>query len=300
MGIRVSKIIEDVRPTVKLAQLAGRSRRGRLRTVLGFALGLALGLAVLPTYHAVRSLVSPGPVTGSTNAQADLLGKALDDDLTTGFLSPGHAFGGRFSAGTLVGQTQEYGGVVISLQDASSASGDNVMTVMLGLGPVTANYDAVNSAVYSVTCYQYSFGLYPRTVGSAQSVACPARRADGEPGSPIAEYGALLARQPAATPYAMDTSTYAQTPQGALDLLQAAKLVSATDTYQVVSAAKQGTVYVVAVKINGGCEFLRMDNASADTVVPLWLAPMQQQAHCDANDALHESALYGTSAAQEG
>ncbi|HEY3868240.1 MAG TPA: hypothetical protein VGM10_07805 [Actinocrinis sp.] len=83
-----------------------------------------------------------------------------------------------------------------------------------------------------------------------------------------------------------------------LQLLQAAGVGSATDAYRVVSTVTKDGTYLVGLNFDGDCEFLRT-GSTADPVVALWLAPMDdQQPACSAGSAMAEMGLYGTSAAQ--
>jgi hypothetical protein len=53
-------------------------------------------------------------------------------------------------------------------------------------------------------------------------------------------------------------------------------------------------VYVVALRINGACHYPRMDSSSsASRLIPLWLAPADEQEVCGVKQAVAGDTLYG-------
>ncbi|MFE4698522.1 hypothetical protein ACFRIC_15755 [Streptomyces sp. NPDC056738] len=247
---------------------------------------------------------SAGADTTAVDAQAAALADDLRGDLNAGFYSGGHAYGGQFTEGTIVAQVEAHGGALLSIGHARDRSDPHVHTAQVMLGLLPPGHGSVAADAYPVRCYRYTFGLGSYSVDRS-AMTCPASRTDGRPGSPVAEMGALLARQPTG-PYAyrpLTTEGYPHTPQGALDFLEEKRLVGAKDTVDVISgqAAGDGDVYVLALRINGVCHRLRMESSSAASgFVPLWAAPADQQKSCDAKGAAAAATLYGIDPVKEG
>jgi hypothetical protein len=240
-----------------------------------------------------------GPDTADVDAQAAALAQDLRQDLNAGFYSAGGGtYGGQFTEGTLVAQTEEHGGALLSVRSAGLS---HTAEVMLGLVPPSGT--TVDAGAYPVRCYRLTFALGAHSVRRT-TVTCPATRADGRPGSLAAQLGGLLARQPAsANSYrTMSTTGYDHTTEGATRFLTDKRLVSAKDTVTEVSGQEAGAgVHAVALRVNGVCHYLRMDSApSAAGLVPLWAAPADEQHTCRAAQAVKASALYGTDPAKAG
>jgi hypothetical protein len=240
-----------------------------------------------------------GPDTAAVDAQAAALAQDLRQDLNAGFYSAGGGtYGGQFTEGTLVAQTEEHGGALLSVRSAGLT---HTAEVMLGLVPPSGT--TVDADAYPVRCYRLTFALGAHSV-QRTTFTCPAGQADGRPGSLAAQMGGLLARQPAtASSYRkMSAAGYDHTAEGAARFLTDKRLVSAKDTVTEVSGREAGTgVYAVALRVNGVCHYLRMDSASsAAGLVPLWAAPADEQHSCRAQQAVTASALYGTDPAKAG
>ncbi|MEE1666380.1 hypothetical protein RCR19_12720 [Streptomyces sp. WAC07094] len=243
------------------------------------------------------------PDTSAVDAQAAGLAEDLRGDLNGGFYSGGGTYGGQFTEGTLVARVETHGGALLSAGAAQGGPGGTVHTaeVMLGLFPPSSGTVAANA--YPVRCYRYTFGV--GTYSVKQSVtSCPATRTDGRPGSLAAQMGALLTRQPTG-PHAYRqtaTSGYAHTPQGALDFLKDKHLVAAGDAVTVVSGTAAGDgVYVLALRINGACQYLRMDSTPTSArLIPMWTAPAVEQEPCTVKRAVAATELYGIDPAKAG
>lgn len=221
------------------------------------------------------------PDTSAVDAQAAELAEDLRGDLTSGFYSPGSTYGGQFTEGTLVAQAEAHGGALLSTGTAQDQRGGDVHTVEVMLGLIPPGAETVAADAYPVRCYRYTFGFGEHSVEQS-AMTCPASRTDGRPGSLAA--GVLLAQQPTGA-YAyrrLGSTGYAHTPQGATDFLKDKRLVAAGDTVSAVSGrADGGDVYVLALRINGVCHYLRMDSSStASRLIPLWAAPADEQETC--------------------
>jgi hypothetical protein len=239
------------------------------------------------------------PDTSAVDAQAAALAQDLRQDLTAGFYSAGGGtYGGQFTEGTLVAQTEEHGGALLSVRSAGLS---HTAEVMLGLVPPTGT--TVDADAYPVRCYRLTFARGAHSVRRT-TFSCPATQADGRPGSLAAQMGGLLARQPAtAGSYRkMSAAGYDHTADGATRFLTDKRLVSAKDTVTDLSGREAGTgVYAVALRVNGVCHYLRMDSRSAAAgLIPLWTAPADEQRTCRAQQAVTASALYGSDPANEG
>ncbi|WP_159006809.1 hypothetical protein [Streptomyces sp. NRRL S-813] len=239
--------------------------------------------------------------TAAVDAQADRLAEDLRADLNVGFYSPGQTYGGQFTEGTLVAQTEAHGGVLLSSGTTPGGPGGrtHTMTVMLGLVPPETG--TVDAHAYPVRCYRYTFAVGTYSVKKA-AVDCPAVRSDGRPGSLVAQMGALLAQQSTGASRRMATAGYPHTARGAVDFLRDKRLVAAQDTVSEVSGGPAGGgVDVFALRVDGTCHYLRMDSSStASRLVPLWLAPADEQGTCDMSQARAASALYGIDPAKAG
>jgi hypothetical protein len=280
---------------VRYRAAARRLARGPAGAVLAAAAAFVLGFSSLAVYHTVAA-----PGAAATDAMASRLDGTLKGLLHVGFFSPGHAFGGKFSTGTLINATENAGGMMLSVKQNADATGDNSFDVMLGLNPPDQEYGAVDAHSYLVRCYRYYFGQYERTVSAPSSIRCPDGRTDGEPGSPAAEFGALIVRQPTSTLGALATNRYPRSLDGVDALLKDVKAVPTARAVNVVGVAGTGgPVFVVAARIDDVCEFIRIDS-SPTVAVPFWLAPADQQASCSPVAALAESQLYGIDPVQEG
>lgn len=277
-----------------------RPRRGALVRGLPFVLtALVAGAAGVAGTLVYRGTAAED--TAAVDAQAGRLAEDLRADLNAGFSSPGQTYGGQFTEGTLVTQAEAHGGVLLSSDTAPGGPGGrtHTMTVMLGLVPPQAG--TADAHAYPVRCYRYTFALGTYSVEKA-ALDCPAARTDGRPGSLVAQMGALLARQSTGASRRMATAGYPHTARGAVDFLRDKRLVAAQDTVGEVSGGPAGGgVDVFALRVNGTCHYLRMDSSStASRLVPLWLAPADEQETCDAARARAASALYGTDPAKAG
>ncbi|MER7837590.1 hypothetical protein ABTY98_17185 [Streptomyces sp. NPDC096040] len=275
-------------------------RRGALVRVAPFVVTAlvagATGVAGTVMYQRIAA-----PDTAAVDAQAASLAKDLRQDLTAGFYSQGRAFGGQFTQGTLVTQTEAHGGVLLSADTVPGrlGGGSHTMTVMLGLVPPDAQ--TVAASAYPVRCYRYTFGIGAYTVKQS-GTACPAERTDGKPGSLVAQMGALLAAQPTGAYRQMATAGYTHTSQGAVDFLTDKGFITARDTVTgVTGKAADGDAYVLALRINDTCHYLRMDASSAASrLIPLWPAPADEQETCGVKQAAAASILYGIDPAKAG
>ncbi|WP_371664002.1 hypothetical protein [Streptomyces sp. NBC_00280] len=280
---------------------AGRGRGSWVRALLFTTTALVAGATGVAGTLLHQRLT--GPDTSAVDAQAAGLAQDLRDDLTAGFYSPGQTFGGRFTEGTLVAQAEEHGGVLLSAGADQGRSGGNVHTaeVMLGLVPPGTDTVAVNA--YPVRCYRYTFGFGAHSVDRS-TMTCPDTRTDGKPGSLVAQLGELLARQPTG-PFAyrqLATGGYAHTPQGATDFLKDKRMVATGDTVSEISGEAAGAdVYILALRINGACHYLRMDSSSdASRMIPLWAAPVDEQETCTVKQAVAAATPYGIDPAKAG
>jgi hypothetical protein len=272
-------------------------KRTALRGLLVTATALLAGAAGVGGTLLHQRLT--GPDTTAVDAQAAALAQDLRQDLTTGFYSAGGGtYGGQFTEGTLVAQTEEHGGALLSVRSQGLS---HTAEVMLGLVPPSGT--TVDADAYPVRCYRLTFALGAHSVRRT-TFTCPATQADGRPGSLAAQMGGLLARQPdTASAYRrMSAAGYDHTAEGATRFLTDKRLVSARDTVTGLSGAEAGTgVYAVALRVNGVCHYLRMDSASsAAELIPLWAAPADEQHTCRARQAVTASALYGTDPAKAG
>lgn len=276
----------------------GAGRQALLLTVTALVAG-ATGVAGTLLQQRITA-----PDTSAVDAQAAELAQDLRHDLNAGFWSPGKTFGGQFTEGTLVSHAQAHGGALLSVgsQEGESAARTHTATVMLGLLP-PPGAKTVAANAYPVRCYRYTFALGVHSVHQS-TTDCPTSRTDDKPGSLVAQMGALLARQPTGTNLYRQTPTtgHPHTPAGAADLLKDKRLVSAEDTVRVIAGKAAGKdVYVLALRVNGSCHYLRMDSSpSASRLIPLWLAPADEQEPCDADQAATASALYGIDPAKAG
>ncbi|MEU0601255.1 hypothetical protein ABZ484_23885 [Streptomyces sp. NPDC006393] len=279
---------------------AERRRRGTLVRGLLFVLTAvvagAAGVAGTLVYQRATA-----EDTAAVDAQADRLAEDLRADLNAGFYSPGQTYGGQFTEGTLVAQVEGHGGVLLSSDTAPGGPGGrtHTMTVMLGLVPPEAG--TVDAHAYPVRCYRYTFAVGTYSVKKSH-LDCPAVRTDGRPGSLVAQMGGLLARQSTGASGRMATTGYPHSARGAVDFLTDKRLVAAQDTVSEVSGGPAGgDVNVFALRVNGTCHYLRMDASSTvSRLVPLWLAPADEQETCDVTRARAASALYGTDPAKAG
>lgn len=269
-------------------------KRTALTSLLVSATALVAGAAGVGGTLLYQRLT--GPDTTAVDAQAEALAQDLRQDLNAGFYSAGGGtHGGQFTEGTLAAQTEEHGGMLLSVRSAGLS---HTAEAMLGLVPPTGT--TVDADAYPVRCYRFTFALGTHSVRRS-SVGCPATRADGGPGSPAAQLGGLLARQPAgaSTHRAMSAAGYDHTADGVTRFLTDKGLISAKDTVTDLSGRAAGDdVYAVALRVNGVCQYLRM-SPDAD-LVPLWTAPAAEQRTCRAEQAVTASALYGTDPAKAG
>ncbi|WP_327338013.1 hypothetical protein OG384_19185 [Streptomyces sp. NBC_01324] len=243
------------------------------------------------------------PDTSAVDAQAAELAENLRHDLNAGFWSPGSTYGGQFTEGTLVSHAEAHGGVLLSAGTEREKSGGNVHTAQVMLGLLPPGKNTVDANAYPVRCYRYTFAFGAHSVHQS-TMDCPTTRTANQPGSLVAEMGALLARQPTGTNMYRQTPTegHPHTPAGAVDLLKDKRLVSAGDTVRVIAGKSAGNgVYALALRINNGCHYLRMDAASsASRLIPLWLAPADEQEACAADRAVAAATLYGIDPAKAG
>lgn len=280
------------------ARKRGTGRRGLLLTVAALVAGAA---GVAGTLLQQRFTASE---TSAVDAQAAELAQDLRNDLNPGFRSPGSTFGGQFTGGTLVSHAAAHGGALLSVGTEQGESGGRVhtATVLLGLLPPPGR-EVVAAKAHPIRCYHYTFAIGAHSVRQS-TTDCPTARTDDKPGSFVAQMGALLARQPTGTNLYRQTPTtgHPHTPAGAVDFLKDSRLVSAHDTVRVIAGKAAGKdVYVLALRINGGCHYLRMDSSpSASRLIPLWLAPADEQETCGADQAVAASTLYGIDPAKAG
>lgn len=175
------------------------------------------------------------PDTSAVDAQAAALAQDLRQDLTAGFYSAGGGtYGGQFTEGTLVAQTEEHGGALLSVRSAGLS---HTAEVMLGLVPPTGT--TVDADAYPVRCYRLTFARGAHSVRRT-TFTCPVTQADGRPGSLAAQLGGLLARQPAtASAYRkMSAAGYDHTADGATRFLTDKGLVAAKDTVTDLSGRR--------------------------------------------------------------
>ncbi|WP_426364934.1 hypothetical protein [Streptomyces sp. E-08] len=237
------------------------------------------------------------PDTSAVDAQAAEIAEDLRGSLNAGFHSGGQTYGGQFTEGTIAAHIESHGGVLLSSDtDGNRGPADtNSVEAMLGLTP--PNDEGVAAGTYPVRCYRYSFGTGTYSVKHA-GIPCPTTRTDGRPGSLVAQMGALLTQSPSgpASRRSLTTKGYAHTLQGAMDFLEKQQLITTSDK---VTAARgrpaADGVYVLALRINGTCHYLRMDPApTAADLRPLWPAPADEQRTCDTHQATTAATLYGT------
>ncbi|MEU0024929.1 hypothetical protein [Streptomyces sp. NPDC006335] len=270
-------------------------KRAVARGLLYGAIALVAGAAGVGGTLLQQRLTAPD--TTAVDAQAAALAQDLRQDLNAGFHSAGGGtYGGPFTEGTLVAQTEEHGGALLSVRSAGLT---HTAEVMLGLVP-PGGTTAVDADAYPVRCYRIAFARGSYSV-QRTTIACPATRPDGQPGSLAAQLGGLLARQPdtASDHRTISAAGYDHTPKGAAQFLHGKGLVSAEDTVTEVAGHEAGDdTYAVALRVNGVCQYLRM-SSEAD-LVPLWTAPAAEQKTCTARQAVTASALYGTDPAKEG
>jgi len=236
------------------------------------------------------------PDTSAVDAQAAAIAQDLRQDLNVGFHSGGGTYGGQFTEGTLVAQVEAHGGALLSVRSAGLT---HTAEVMLGLVPPSGTA-TVDADAYPVRCYRIAFARGAYSV-QRTTIACPATRPDGQPGSVAAQLGGLLARQPdTASDYrTISAAGYDHTPKGAAQFLHGKGLVSPKDTVtDLVGTAAADGVYAAALRINGVCHYLRM-SADGD-LIPLWTAPAAEQRTCGAQQAVTASDLYGSDPAKEG
>ncbi|MFI5628861.1 hypothetical protein ACIA8E_05660 [Streptomyces sp. NPDC051664] len=283
---------------------SGSGQRGHsagLRVLLFTVTALVAGAAGVAGTLLYQRITAPD--TSAVDAQAAELAQDLRRDLNAGFWSPEHTFGGQFTEGTLVAQVEAHGGALLSVGTGQGQSGGHVHTAKVMLGLLPPGTETVAADAYPVRCYRYSFSFGAHSVKQS-TMTCPASRSDSKPGSLAAQMGELLARQPTGAYVYRQIATegYAHTPQGAVDLLKDKRLVSARDTVRVVSGkADGGDVYVLALHINGACHYLRMDSSSsASRLIPLWLAPADEQEDCGVKQAVAAAVLYGIDPAKAG
>ena len=288
---------QDRRPGSGRARERGAGGRVLLVTLTALV-AAAAGVAGTVLYQRTTA-----PDTSAVDAQAAGIASDLRGDLNAGFFSGGRTYGGQFTDGTLVAQVEAHGGALLSTgtQQGQSAAGVHTAEVMLGLVPPVTGTVAADA--YPVRCYRYTFGVGTHSVKQS-GMTCPASRTDGKPGSLVAQMGVLLAREPAAASAyrPMTSAGYPHTPQGAVDFLKDKGLVTAGDTVSAVSGRAGGAdLYVLALRINGACHYLRMDSSStAAHLIPLWAAPADEQETCGVNQAVAAAALYGIDPAKEG
>ncbi|WP_369030904.1 MULTISPECIES: hypothetical protein [Streptomyces] len=297
-----ARMVEAPRDRESVA--GARSVRGRgawVRALLFVTTALVAGAAGVAGTLLHQRLTARD--TSAVDAQAAGLAQDLRGDLNSGFYSPGHTYGGQFTEGTIVAQTEAHGGVVLSAGTAQGRSGAKVHTAQVMLGLVPPGKDTVAANAYPVRCYRYTFGFGAHSV-ERSAMTCPDTRTDGKPGSLVAQLGVLLDRQPTgAFAYRrLATAGYAHTPQGATDFLKERRLVATGDTVSEVAGQVLGAdVYVVALRVNGVCHYLRMDSSSnASRLIPLWAAPADEQETCAVKQAVAAATLYGTDPAKAG
>ncbi|MFD5630496.1 hypothetical protein [Streptomyces sp. NPDC127072] len=280
----------------------GRGRGAAVRALLFVTTALVAGGAGVGGTLLQQRLTAPD--TSAVDAQAAELSEDLRTDLTAGFHSGGKTYGGQFTGGTIAAQVLEHGGALLSADTVPGGSpGASVHTVKVMLGLVPPAAKTVDPAAYPVRCYRYTFGLGAYTV-KRSAMDCPDSRTDDSAGSLAAELGVLLARLPTGSQAyrAVAADGYAHTPRGATDFLRDRGLLADGDTVTEVSGEAMGAdVYVLALRINDACHYLRMDSsASASSLVPLWAAPADEQQACVVRQAATAATLYGMDPAKAG
>lgn len=217
----------------------------------------------------------------------------IDADLNSGFLSPGHAYGGPFTQGTLVGQVEAHGAVMLSMHSTDPADGLSVNTFDVLLG--------VTDADTTPQCYRFSFTV---TNGSAVAGSVPC------PGGTTATLRLARTLLPIGAPPTGSNSgpvrpgAYPVTAAGVHALLRdeygadAGKAPLATAT----TTGPDGTpVLTAAVRVHGVCTLVRLGTSQTVTSwVAAWQAPIADQSACAAPQAATAAPLYGTDAAAEG
>ncbi|MFD9330811.1 hypothetical protein [Streptomyces sp. NPDC060065] len=299
MATNVVEAQQDRPPGSGAARRRGAGVRALLFAVTALVAGAA-GVGGTLLYER-----DTAPDTSAVDGQAADVAEALRQDLNAGFYSGGGTYGGQFTEGTIVAQVEAHGGAVLSSGTAKGESSGRLSvhtaTVMLGLVPPSK--ETVAADAYPVRCYRYTFSLGAHSVEQSP-MTCPAARADGTPGSLAAQMGVLLSQQPTGTNAyrAMSASGYPHTPQGATDFLKDRGQVGAGDTVSKVSGKADGDdLYLVALRINGACHYLRMDSSSsASRLIPLWAAPADEQEACAVQQAVAAATLHGTDPAKEG
>ncbi len=223
----------------------------------------------------------------SAASQATALENDLTSDLSSGFLSPGHAYGGQFTEGTVVQQTEDHGGVLLSLVPAKGSDGSvwNSAEVMLGLDSP--------AAAPAVSCYDYRFTF--AGTPEQQSTPCP-------DASVQAQARRLYTDRAEPNTQAEPPDTYPVTAAGARALIAHAFAPERSRLVAVpLSTAGRGGVLGVAVRVDGVCDYLWLGQSSTITsLVPVWQAPLAEQSDCDGAHALAADTLYGNDAAQGG
>ncbi|MEY9870705.1 hypothetical protein ABH931_000159 [Streptacidiphilus sp. MAP12-33] len=224
-----------------------------------------------------------GPAVADQQAQAVV--KAVQGDLNTGFYAPGSIYGGLFSQGTLVEQVERHGGVLVSM------ASDRTRTVNQGVVLMDVQGKAA--------CYALSFGL------GAWTVRVTWQRCPADADLAVAR-GLLDHRLPDVAPVA--PGQYAEDGAGVRALLLGTARTAQTGSDGASSASSAvlgvGTadgVLSAAARIRGVCYFVRMGGAAAaQSTVPLWQAPLDDQRTCGQSQAAAASGTYGEDAAQEG
>ncbi len=182
---------QDGRPGSGQARERGPGLRVLLFTVTALVAG-ATGVAGTLVYQRITA-----PDTSAVEAQAVEIAQDLRRDLTAGFTSPGHTFGGQFTEGTLVTQVEAHGGALLSAGTAQGQPGGKGHTANVTLGLVPPGAETVAADAYPVRCYRYTFGVGAYSVKQS-AMTCPASRTDGRPGSLAAQMGALSRGSPPA------------------------------------------------------------------------------------------------------
>lgn len=248
--------------------------------------GLRLSSRVQSSVSIGSGTVAP-PAPQSPAGQAAGLESDLTTDLSSGFLSPGQTYGGLFTEGTVVQQTEARGGVLLSLVPVKEADGTvwNSAEVMLGLDSTAATASPV--------CYDYRFGSAPAP--EQQSTPCP------DAGVQAQARRLYAARaEPNTQPEPPDA--FPVSVAGARALIAHAFAPERSRLTRVpLSTATRGGVLGAAVRVDGVCDYLWLGQSSTITsLMPIWQAPLSEQADCDGAHALAAGTLYGTDAAQEG
>ncbi|MFF1511640.1 hypothetical protein [Streptomyces sp. NPDC058326] len=288
---------QDHRPGSGRERGRGAGVRGLLFAVTALVAG-ATGVAGTLLYQRAHA-----PDTSAVDAQAAEIAEDLRGELNAGFHSGGQPYGGQFTQGTVVSHVEAHGGVLLSADTERNQTVGVVHTAEVMLGLVPPATEAVTPRAYPVRCYRYTFGIGTHSVKQS-GMPCPATRTDGRPGSLVAQLGVLLAQQPTG-PFAyrrMTTAGYAHTPRGAEEFLKEERLIADGDRVSAVSGKAGGDgVYALALRINDACHYLRMDPSStASRLVPLWIAPADEQDPCDAQQAATAATLYGVNPAEQG